>query len=299
MKPFRILGRSIRDSIKSIGRNIPLSIASISSILITLLIVAVALVLSLNVNSATKELENDLSIVVFIDNNTSKKDLEIVGEDIKGIDNVSKVEFKSKGDIKKEMMESSETFYNIMKDWPDNENPLQNIYTVKVKDAMKIKETANAISNLQNVKLVKYGEGMVEKLLTAFDGIKKAAFFAVIALLIVTLLLIVNTIKLTIFARKREISIMRLVGASNISIKIPYIFEGIILGILGSIIPILIVCYGYNWIYNTLDGKLLTDLINLVKPGDVIFKVSSIILLVAVSIGMVGSLGAVKKFLKV
>ena len=263
MKFFRIFGRSIRDAFKSVARNFSLSLASITCVIITLIIVGVALVIAYNVEDATTKLKKDLSIVVFISNDADNFDITSLETQIKGIENVDPdyVKYQSKAEIKKDMMDSNDTFENIMSNWDDEENPLQNIYIVKVKDADRISETANSIKNLSKVTLVKYGEGMVEQLLMAFNGIEKFAFVAVIALVVVTVFLIINTIKLTIFSRKREISIMRLVGASNLSIKLPFVFEGMLIGVIGAILPIILVVYGYFWVYDILGGKLLMNII--------------------------------------
>ena len=301
MKFFRIIGRSIRDAMKSVARNFSLSLASITCVMITLIIVGVALVITYNVEDATNKLKKDLSIVVFISNDADNFDVTSLETQIKGIDNVDPdyVTYQSKAEIKKEMMESNDTFQNIMEHWDDEENPLQNIYIVKVKDANKISETANTIKNLSKVTLVKYGEGMVEQLLVAFNGIERFSFVAVIALVVVTIFLIINTIKLTIFSRKREISIMRLVGASNSSIKLPFVFEGMFIGIIGAILPIIIVVYGYFWVYDILGGKLLTNIITLLPPSAIVFKISIFILLIGAVVGMIGSSSAVRKYLKV
>ncbi len=301
MKFFRVIGRSFRDSLKSVGRNFSLSLASITCVMITLVIVGVSLVIFYNVEDATNKLKKDLSIVVFISNDADNFDITSLETQIKGIDNVDPdyVIFRSKAEIKKEMMEGSETFQNIMEDWDDDENPLQSTYVVKVIDADRIGETATTIENLSKVSLVKYGEGMVDQLLKAFNGVEKFSFIAVIALVIVTIFLIMNTIKLTIFSRKREISIMRLVGASNMSIKLPFVFEGMFIGIIGSIIPMIAIIYGYYWIYDTLSGKLLTDIISLVPPSAIVFKIAAFVLLIGALVGMAGSSSAVKKYLKV
>ena len=301
MKFFRVIGRSIRDALKSVLRNFSLSLASITCVMITLIIVGVALVITYNVEDATAKLKKDLSIVAFVSNDADEFDIKSLETQIKGIDNVDpdKVVFKDKADIKKEMMESNDTFQNIMENWDDKENPLQNIYVVKVIDANKIGETATTIKNLSKVSLVKYGEGMVEQLLLAFNGVEKFSFVAVVALVIVTVFLIINTIKLTIFSRKREISIMRLVGASNSSIKLPFIFEGMFIGIIGSIIPIVLVVYGYYWVYDILNGRLLTDIISLITPSAIVFKISIFIVVIGAIVGMLGSASAVRKYLKV
>jgi len=301
MKFFRVIGRSFRDALKSVGRNFSLSIASITCVMITLIIVGVALLITYNVEDATNKLKKDLSIVVFISNDADNFDITSLETQIKGIENVDPdyVTYQSKAEIKKEMMENSETLQNIMEDWDEEENPLQNIYIVKVLDADKISETATSIKNLSKVSLVKYGEGMVEQLLKAFNGVEKFSFAAVIALVLVTIFLIINTIKLTIFSRKREISIMRLVGASNMSIKLPFVFEGMFIGIIGAIIPIIAVIYGYYWLYDTLSGKLLTDIISMVSPSTIVFKIALFILIIGAVVGMIGSSSAVKKYLKV
>ena len=301
MKFFRVIGRSFRDALKSVGRNFSLSIASITCVMITLIIVGVALIITYNVEDATAKLKKDLSIVVFVSNDADEFDIKSIETQIKGIDNVDadNVKFESKAEIKQEMMESNETFQNIMENWDDKENPLQNIYVVKVIDADKIGETATSIKNLSKVTLVKYGEGMVEQLLMAFNGIEKFSYISVIALVVVTIFLIINTIKLTIFSRKREISIMRLVGASNSSIKLPFIFEGMFIGLIGSIIPVGLVIYGYYWVYGILNGKLLTDIISLVPPSTIVFKIAIFIVVIGAFVGMLGSASAVRKYLKV
>jgi cell division transport system permease protein len=301
MKFFRVIGRSIRDAFKSVGRNFSLSVASITCVIITLIIVGVALVITYNVEDATEKLKKDLSIVVFVSNDADNFDVASIETQIKGIDNVDVdyVKYESKAEIKKEMMESNETFHNIMEEWDDEENPLQSVYVVKVVDANKINETATAIKNLDNVTLVKYGEGMVDQLLDVFNGIEKFSFVAVIALVLVTVFLIINTIKLTIFSRKREISIMRLVGASNSSIKLPFVFEGMLIGMIGAIIPIILIVYGYYSLYDILGGKLITEIITLVPPKEIVFKIGLFILVIGGVVGMIGSASAVKKYLKV
>lgn len=299
MKFFRIFFRSVRDAFKSSVRNFSLSIASITCITITLIIVGLSLVVSKNVNNITSELESELEIVAFVNNGIDDFDLKNIETTLKGMSNVGRVNFKSKADIKKEMMEGSETFELIMQEWDDTENPLQNVFLIRVKDVSKISETATSIKNVMNISLVKYGEEMVDQLLNIFDMIEKFSFYAVIALIVVTVFLIVNTIKLTIFSRKREISIMRLVGASNISIKIPFVTEGVILGIMGSIIPICLVVFGYNKFYTQLGGKLFTEIIHLAAPKAVVLNSSLIILLIGVLVGMIGSASAVRKYLKV
>lgn len=299
MKLFRMLGRSFRDAFKSVIRNFSLSLASISCITITLIIVAIAIMASLNINNFTEEIEKDLTIVVFLDRDADDNDIKDVKRELDKISNVEKITFISKDEVKEQMREESEVFAKVLDGYDEGESPLKDTYQVKVKEIEKIKVTADRIKKIDSVSVVRYGEGMVEKLVSAFTSIKNVTYGVVIALIVVTVFLIVNTIKLTISARKREIGIMRLVGASNFTIKTPFIIEGMILGVLGSIIPIIFTTYGYMAFYKHFDGYLFSKLIVLIKPEPFIYTTSLIVIIIGILVGMIGSASAVKKYLKI
>lgn len=299
MKLFRMLGRSFRDAFKSVIRNFSLSLASISCITITLIIVAIAIMASLNINNFTDEIEKDLTIVVFLDRDADANDIKDVKQELDKISNVEKITFISKDQVKEQMREESEVFAKVLDGYDEGESPLKDTYQVKVKEIEKIKVTADRIKKIDSVSVVRYGEGMVEKLVSAFTSIKNVTYGVVIALIVVTVFLIVNTIKLTISARKREIGIMRLVGASNFTIKTPFIIEGMILGVLGSIIPIIFTTYGYMAFYKHFDGYLFSKLIVLIKPEPFIYTTSLMVIIIGILVGMIGSASAVKKYLKI
>lgn len=299
MKVFRILFRDIRDAFKSVFRNFSLSMASISCITITLLVVAIAFILSENVNNFANIVEKDVTIVAFIDGNAKQDDLEQIKNKINELDNIEEVTFESRTEIMNDMKQSSEVFNNIMSSYTEDDTPVQDTYLVKVKDIERIGETANQIKEIELVSSVKYGEGMVDQLISVFDIVRKISIVVVAALILVTAFLIANTIKITIFSRKREISIMRLVGASNINIKIPFVFEGLFLGLLGSIIPVLTTIFGYVNLYKYFGGQLFSPFIRLITPEPFIYKVSLLLVVIGMVVGMFGSVRAVKKHLKI
>ena len=301
MKIFRMLGRSIRDAFKSVIRNFSLSLASISCITITLIIVAIAIMASFNVQNFTKEIEKDLTIVIFLNNDATEEDVTSVEQRLRKIPNVDKksITFESKQEVKEDMQKESEVFDTVLDEWDDSESPLKDTFQVKVKNVENIAITAKKIEKIDQVNTVRYGEGMVDKMITAFSSIEKVTCGIVIALVVVTIFLIINTIKLTISARRREIGIMRLVGASNFTIKTPFIIEGMILGLLGSIVPIIFTTYGYLAFYNHFDGYLFTKLIQLIKPEPFIYSTAGIVVIIGILVGMVGSAGAVRKYLKI
>jgi len=301
MKLFRMFFRNIRDAFKSVGRNFSLSIASISCISITLIVVGLALILSFNVNNFSKIIRNDVTIVVFLKTDTTKEDFEVnIKDKIESFDNIVKpIELKSKAQSKKEMMEADDIFKATMETWPEDENPLRDSYLIKVNDIEHINDTVAQIKKIEQVEVVDYGEEMVGQLISAFKLIEKITVIIVAILMVVTVFLIINTIKLTIFSRKREISIMRLVGANNITVKMPFVIEGMLIGFLGSIIPIGVVIYGYTVFYDKFGGQIFSPLIKLISPEPFIFIISGIVLFIGIFVGMLGSSRAVRKYLKV
>lgn len=299
MKAFRIISRNIRDGFKSVGRNLSLSIASISCITITLLIVAIALVVSYNVESVTKRVKQDFTIVTFVDNAASKEQIDNLTERIKKLDNIDNITHQTKKEIASEMRDTSDSLSAIIDTWTDETNPLYDTLLVKVKDTQKISTTAKEIRKLNLVKDVKYGQGMVESLLSVFSAVEKGILITMVALVLVTLFLITNTIKITIFSRKREIEIMRLVGASNFSIKQPFVIEGFVLGFLGAIIPMGLTIYGYSALYGHFNGQLFSPFIKLVAAEPFVYVVSLVLLVLGVVVGMFGSYNAVRKYLKI
>ena len=297
VKAIRIFFRSIRDAFKSVGRNFSLSMASILSVTITLIIVSVAIIIAFNVNHATKNIEDELNIVVYATKESSEDDVKNLISEIENNKLVRETEYVSKEAQKTSMSEYDDAFKTIL-DFLD-ENPLLDSVIVYVKDVKDMSDVAEEIKSLPNVEVVKYGEGTVDEVVDAFDIIEKVTLGIVIALILVTIFLINNTIKLTIYSRKSEIEIMRLVGASNTAIKLPFIFEGLIIGVVGAIIPICITIYGYVILFNAMKGYLFSEMLKLIKPYNFVFQVSGVILLFGAIVGMYGSLRAVRKYLKI
>ena len=298
MRLFRILGKSISNAFKSIVRNFSLSLASISCTAITLILVSIALLATYNVNSMTKNIEGSMTIIAFIDENATDEEIENVKNTIYSIENVDKDKtiFRSKDEIKNDLL-NDENIKETLSVF--DENPLLSTMVVNVKNVRKITSTANEIKSVDKVKYVKYGESIVNEVLNAFDFARYACIVAVIALVLVTIFLNENTIKITIFSRKNEIGIMRLVGTSNIVIKLPFIFEGLFLGILGSILPIVITIFGYSYFYDVLGGKIYTDLLTLVKPSDIVYISSFVLAIIGSLVGVFGSIKAVRRYLKI
>lgn len=298
MRGIRTFQRYFRDAGKSVIRNFSLSLASVSCIAITLIVVSISLIISYNVENIMEKIKKDVTVVVFLDSDTTEEQRKSIEASIMDTNNIEKLTYKSKKDFAEEYAKEDEALKIVIDTWTDETNPLLDSFEIKVKDIENIKKTATTIKKLTHVNSVKYNEESVEQLATMFSAIEKACIVAVVALILVTGFLIANTIKLAIYSRKREIEIMRLVGASNISIKVPFIIEGLFLGVIGAIIPIILTIYGYGSIYDFFGGKIFT-FAKLIEPTPFVYLTSGLLLIIGILVGMFGSYQAVKKYLKV
>lgn len=300
MKLIRSIKRYIRDAAKSVVRNFSLSLASISCITITLIVVAVSMIISNNVDNASEEIMTSTTVVIWIEKTATKEDIDNLKKEIENTGNVSSLEFKSKQEFAQELKEQEDKFAPTVDSWTDETNPLMDSYKLKVKDIEIIKDTVKQIEKVDCVNSVDYGQTIVDQVVTVFKAIEKFCIGTVIALVLVTAFLITNTIKIAIYSRKTEIEIMRLVGASNIAIKVPFIIEGMFIGLIGSIIPVLVTIFGYSKLYDYFGGKIFnSSFATLIEPFPFTIELSLLIVLLGILVGMYGSGKAVKKHLKV
>lgn len=306
MKGIRAIKRYFRDAIHGVFRNFSLSLASISCITITLIVVAISLILSYNVEKFSDSIRKDVTVVVFLKGDTTSDEVSAIKGELETISNIEKssIVFKSKVETANEIKNEDATFATFVEGWTEETNPLFDSYMFKVKEIEKIDDTVNDVKKLalakDKIDNIKYGEDIVHQLIVVFNVVEKVCIAAVVALVLVTAFLIANTIKLAIYSRKREIEIMRLVGASNVSIKIPFILEGLFIGIIGSVVPILITIFGYTSLYDFFSGRLFNSpLATLVEPMPFVYYSSGILLLIGIIVGMIGSYQAVRKYLKI
>ena len=304
MRAIRIFGRNIVSAIKSIFRNFSLSAASIVCTTITLVIVAIAILLSANIREFTNNLEGSLTIIAYVDRNATEQEINEIKTRLLEIKNIKGDElvYKSKEKIREETLKNTDkdtALYNVMSTLTEATNPLQSEYIITVNDIEEMSATVETIKKIDKIANVKYNDDVVDKMVPIFKTIEKIAICIIIGLICVTIFLICNTIKLTIYARKNEIEIMRLVGISNFVIKLPFAIEGLFLGIIGAIVPIVVTIWGYTVVYDRLEGHLFTNFIKMLKPLPFSLYVSGLLLAIGAIVGMVGSYATVRRHLKI
>jgi len=295
---LRTIGRHIRESLKSIARNGWMTFASVGAVTVTLLLVGVFYVILMNLNEVANSIEEDVTIKVLIDTTATPEQQQALEKELKSMPEIKSVVFSSKDNELNQLVDSFGQQGEILKLY-EQENPLNDAFLVKAAEPETTKQVAKKIEKLESVHLVNYGQNDVDKLFKIISISRNVGLVIIIGLLLTAVFLISNTIKITIVARRREIEIMRLVGATNGFIRWPFFLEGLWLGILGSIIPITIIAILYKNVYGYLEPKLKGNFIQILDFTPFVYQVSLLLLLMGCIIGVWGSLMSVRKFLKV
>jgi len=295
---FNTIKRHFREGMKNIIRNGWMSIASIGAVTVTLVLVGTFIMVMLNINQMAKKVEEDVQIKVLIDVTADEDSIKLLGEEIESITGVETIEFSSKEDEFESLIED---MGEQGKAWElyEQDNPLNHAYIVKAKVPQETSTIANEIETLSNVYKVNYGQDVVPRLFKFNQYVRTIGAILIAGLVLTAIFLISNTIKLTIMARSTEIGIMKLVGATNAFIRWPFFIEGFLLGVLGSVIPIIAICVGYSYIYKTLVGQTSFPFVQLLPLNPFLWQLSAVIVLIGAVIGMWGSGMSVRKFLKV
>lgn len=300
------LGKHIKSAFVGIFRNIWMSFSAATAVAITLLLVALFSVLTLNINSFMTSIEEKITIRAMVDsgfdqtkiyNPETKKD--VLGDQIRAIPGVANVQFVHKDeefDRYIKLNEKNSSIYERFKD----KNPMLHVYKVSL-DANNsdYDGVSKLISNLEGIKSVNYGTGGIHKLIDIFNQVGSVMLFFMATLILLAVFLISNTIKLTIYNRKTEIQIMRLVGASNGYIRFPFILEGIIIGVFGALLPAALTIFIYSKIMETYsEGFLISSSLQFV-PIEQAWLIAFALFGLGAIVGMLGSLLSVGRYLKV
>jgi cell division transport system permease protein len=294
----RTLGRHARESFKSIGRNGWMTFASVGAVTVTLLLVGVFFVIMMNLNKVAQTIEDDVEIRVHIDVAANKQDQENLKQQIEAISEVKSVKYSSKQAELKNLITSLGEEGKAFKLF-EQDNPLNDVFIVKTKNPTDTMIAAKKIEKMNYAAKVKYGQGQVEKLFKFIKAARNVGVVLIIGLLFTAIFLISNTIKITIVARRREIKIMRLVGATNNFIRWPFFLEGLWLGILGAILPIILISIAYSNAYAYIAPKLKGNFIQILPFDPFMYQVSGLLVLMGALIGVWGSVMSVRKFLRI
>lgn len=296
---YNVISYFLTEGFRNVFKNKKSTFSCLGVMCATMLIFGLFFTIGENINSWVKNLEQEQGMQVFMEYDATEEEIKSLSEELNKIEGVNSAVFVSKEDA-----------YNSMKErFGKNENALRGFtadafsvsYMVTLTDLSMNDQVYNAINNLDTVREIQNKRDTIQTLSKVGNTIQIITFAMFAILILISLFIISNTIKLTVHARRKEISIMKYVGATNGFIRTPFMIEGIIIGIISGILSILIVGGGYNYIATHLASSETWQKLslNLLSFGDMIGQIVLVYMILGVGIGIVGSSMSMKKYLDV
>ncbi|MBP2025966.1 permease-like cell division protein FtsX [Peptoniphilus stercorisuis] len=299
MKKIRQSLNLLKETFKNLWRNKAMGFASIISIAAMLSLFGFVLLLVININTSVYQLGNELDkVVIYLKDETKPQNVNNLIADISKDDRVKDVKYTSKDDALNEFKENFGDKAYILD--VIEENTLPASLTISLKDLSYTKDFADGYKDKDEIERVDYHYDLISKMIIFEKGIKYVGFAIVIILLFVSILIINNTIKITVANRRREINIMKYIGATNAYIRGPFLLEGIVFGIIGAIIATFVVYYGYSFVFEKANEQFQNIFgMNITSPDVIKTNISIIFACIGIGIGYLGSLVSTKRFLDV
>ena len=299
---FNVLTYLIGEGFRNFFKNKKSTGASLMIMCATMLIFGLFFLIGQNVNYMLKELESEQGMQVFIEKEATEEQIKKLNDEIQNLQYVAKTEFVSKEEAYQIMEERLKNYgSSIMDGYTMESNPFKVSYVVTLTDLSKSEEVRDEINKLEHVAKIEMRDTTINALVNIANGIKWVSLGILVLLIIISIFIIANTIKLTVHARRKEISIMKYVGATNGFIRWPFIIEGIIIGVIAAMISICILGGAYNLFVNKIMESSVTNMISLtLLPFSEIFElVIAVYLGLGIGIGALGSVISMRKYLEV
>lgn len=300
---FSTIGYFISDAFKSLKRNRTISIASIATVLTTLFIFGAFLLTALNVKNGVTDVQDKVEVKVFLKDDVTQAQRDAVEAKLKTVQGVKEVEFESKDQAFAKMEGSSDYNKEILAGYSKENNPLPASYIVRLESPEVASGVESAMKNndkfMAGVEDVGNDEALIGTINSFVKVINTVGLVLGVVFVGVSLFLIVNTIKITVYSRRREIGIMKFVGATDWFIRWPFVIEGIIIGLVGGILSTLLLFAGYNFLYEKIVSSSSLYMPQFVQPMYVLTTMSWQFILAGIVIGAIGSIIALRKFLDV
>lgn len=289
--------KHVKEGFYGVGRHIGMALSSAVAVTITLTIIGLFLVLMTNLFAMTRSIEGNIAISALVAKG-AEPSKEVIKKEIEAIPGVGEVTYNTKDQEFDYYLESyvesdSKEFIETFRD----ENPFNDAFIVKVEDGTLLGSIKDEIAKIDGIESTYDGGVNTYTLISVLTNVRVIGGGLVLSLCVLAIYLVYNTIKITIAARKDEIWIMRNVGAKNGYIRAPFLVEGVIIGSLGAIIPILLTVFGYYYTYSSLGGSIF-GAFSLITPYPYTLYVAGVLLLIGVVVGFVGSYISVCKYLR-
>lgn len=293
---IRTMRYYMAEAIQSFWRNRFMSIASIATVALSLFILGIFLTLVANLDYFAENLESQVEITVYLKDDVTQKDIDSVGRRLSALPDVKSVSFTDKDqamDILKERMKDQPGILDAL----DGKNPLPSSYEVTFTEPEAVRRTADIVADYPEVEGTHYGQEIIEQLFQITRIIRWGGIALIIFLTLAMLFIISNTIRLTVFARRKEIAIMKYVGATNWFIRWPFLLEGLFLGFIGGVLADLALCQFYGFVVTAVHQSLA--FLPMVSVYPFMYRTAAILLVISMIIGALGSTISLKRYMKV
>ena len=298
---YNIFSYLIGEGFKNVWKQKKSTGASLVIMCATMIIFGIFFLAGENINNMMKDLESQQGMRVFIEKEATEENITKLGDTIKALDGVNKVEFISEEDALKDVKEQLDDKQYLIEGY-DTDNPFRASYVVTLTDLSKSEQVKSEIEEMEFVGSVSSRDTTISALMSVTHGINIISWTILVLLIVISTFIISNTIKLTVHARRKEISIMKYVGATNSFIRWPFMVEGIIIGIVAALISILIIGVSYDFLVEKILASSITNVIKTITllPFEAMFgKILIVYLVLGVGIGAIGSVISMRKYLKV
>ena len=291
--------RHIKEGFVGVYRHAAMSVSSCFAVTVTLILVGLFLIISSNLQQITIGVEGDLQISVLVDHDYDEQSqINDIQKQIETIEGIESIEFSTKDQELEYFLSLYEEDERELYMHDGADNPMPNTFYVKVKQGNLIESIDEKISLIEGVSETNYGGDSIILLVDILEGLRLGGLILVVGITLLSIFLVHNTIKLAISARKREISIMRNVGARNGYIRAPFLVEGLIIGFVGSIIPCVLIFFGYYYIYDATGGQIMTRIFKLIEPTPFCYYIMLMLIGIGMVVGFIGSAISVSRFLR-
>ena len=286
----------IKETFTSLKRNSLMSIASISTVALSILVLGMFLTMVLNVNNLASHLENQVQVTIYMDDSASQEQLKQMEKVLRSTEGIVKVTPRTKeealGEFKKRLGEQQKLLAA-----PGEDNPFPASFEIQVDHPERIPQLVAQVQQMPGVETAKFGQEVVERLFQLTRVLRLGGILLIVLLAIATLFIISNTIRITVFARRREVNIMKYVGATDWFIRWPFLLEGMLMGFVGAVIASVILFQGYNAIQAKIYGTLA--FFPMLPSWPTMGYLSAGLICVGTLIGALGSSISLRKFLDV
>ena len=297
---YNVFGYLLGEGFRNFLKNKKSTGASLMIMCATMLIFGLFFIIGENVNNIMREIETQQGMQVFLVKDATEEQITQFGEKLRSLDGVNKVEFVSEEDALNQVKEQMKDKQFLLSGYDEN-NPFSASYIVTLTDLTLSDQVKTQISSFENVKNIQSRDETIAALIKIANGVRIVSGIILVLLIVISVFIIANTIKLTVHARRKEISIMKYVGATNGFIRWPFIVEGIIIGVVAALISILILGVSYNLITDNIMNSAIVSAINmsLLTFSDMFTLIIAVYLGLGIGIGTLGSVISMRKYLEV